>query len=169
MKWLRPAPRPGAPANPPDLGPAKTDAAVVPGRTWTLMEPVSETSAKAQRAREAARAVDVAKLEALKQRLHEDVTTLRQAGDERTPYGGDFESLVTAAQLASQHETDELLRRRLERRLSDLDRVNRRLEQGNYGTCEACGAEIPEERLAAMPDTTLCVPCQRRRERRRAA
>ena len=56
-------------------------------------------------------------LEALKQRLNEDVATLRQADGDRTPYGGDFESLVTAAQLASQQETDELLRRRLERAL----------------------------------------------------
>jgi hypothetical protein len=52
-------------------------------------------------------------LEALKQRLHEDMATLRQADGDRAPYGGDFESLVTAAQLASQQETDELLRRRL--------------------------------------------------------
>jgi DnaK suppressor protein len=115
---------------------------------------------------EEARALDSAKLEALKQRLHEDVAALRQADDDRTPYGGDFESLVAAAQLASQHETDELLRRRLERRLLELDRVERRLEQGKYGKCEVCGGPIPEERLAAMPDTTLCVPCQRRRERR---
>ncbi|MGH2355302.1 MAG: TraR/DksA family transcriptional regulator [Chloroflexota bacterium] len=117
-------------------------------------------------ATEAARAADAAKLEALKQRLYEDVAILRQAGDDRTPYGGDFESLVAAAQLASQQETDELLRRRLERRLSELERVNRRLEQGQYGVCEACGAEIPAERLAAVPDTTLCVRCQGQRERR---
>lgn len=116
--------------------------------------------------KEAGRALEVAKLEALKRRLHDDVANLRQAEDDRTPYGGDFESLVAAAQLASQHETDELLRRKLERRLSELDRANRRLEQGSYGTCEACGAEIPAERLAAVPDATVCVPCQRRREGR---
>ena len=88
--------------------------------------------------------------------------------DDRTPYGGDFESLVAAAQLASQYETDELLRRRLQRRLQELDRVDQRLKQGEYGKCEACGAQIPEERLAAKPDTTLCVSCQRQRERRGA-
>jgi RNA polymerase-binding transcription factor DksA len=110
--------------------------------------------------------MDAAKIAALKQRLHQDVAVLRQANDERTPYGGDFESLVSAAQVASQHETDDLLRRRLERRLADLERVEQRLQQGRYGTCEVCGAEIPAERLAAMPDTTVCVPCQRQRERR---
>jgi DnaK suppressor protein len=117
-------------------------------------------------AREAARAIDSAQLEALKQRLQEDMEKLTQQDDDRTPYGGDFESLVAAAQLASQHETDELLRRRLERRLAELDRIQRKLQQGDYGKCEACGAEIPEERLAVMPDTTLCMPCQRQRERK---
>ena len=82
-------------------------------------------------------------LEALKQRLNEDVATLRQADGDRTPYGGDFESLVTAAQLASQQETDELLRRRLERRLSDIEKVSRRVEQGQYGVCESCRRRDP--------------------------
>jgi DnaK suppressor protein len=108
------------------------------------------------------------KLKALKQRLYEDVDKLAKVDDDRTPYGGDFESLVAAAQLASQYETDELLRRRLQRRLQELDRVDQRLKQGEYGKCEACGAQIPEERLAAKPDTTLCVSCQRQRERRGA-
>ncbi|HEX2185268.1 MAG TPA: TraR/DksA C4-type zinc finger protein [Chloroflexota bacterium] len=105
-------------------------------------------------------------LEALQQRLHEDVASLRQVEEGRTPYGGDFESLVAAAQLASQQETDELLRLRLERRLAELERIRRRVEEGKYGLCESCGAEIPEERLEAMPDTTLCVRCQSQRERR---
>jgi DnaK suppressor protein len=105
-------------------------------------------------------------LEALKRRLHEDVANLQKTDSDRTPYGGDFESLVTAAQLASQQETDELLRRRLERRLSEIEKVSRRVEQGQYGVCESCGSEIPAERLAAVPDTTLCVRCQSNRERR---
>jgi RNA polymerase-binding transcription factor DksA len=123
------------------------------------------TRATAETAPENARQELVA-LEALKQRLREDMATLRQADGDRTPYGGDFESLVTAAQLASQQETDELLRRRLERRLSDIEKVSRRAEQGQYGVCESCGGEIPAERLAAVPDTTMCVPCQSKRERR---
>ncbi len=125
--------------------------------------------AKAGEAREQARARDLEKLEALRRRLAEDMAALEQTDDDRTPYGGDFESLVTAAQLASQHETDELLRWRLQRRLEEIDRIRERLQQGEYGRCEQCGAEIPEERLAVMPDTTLCVNCQRQRERRGAA
>ena len=125
-----------------------------------------ETTIPEATGRDIARAVDVAQLEALKQRLKDDMEALAQQDGDRTPYGGDFESLVAAAQLASQHETDELLRRRLERRLAELDRVQRRLQQGEYGKCESCGADIPEERLAIKPDTTLCMPCQRLKERR---
>lgn len=32
-------------------------------------------------------------------------------------------------------------------------------EAGNYGRCERCGAEIPAERLEAVPDATRCVGC----------
>src|SRR5688572_26156153 len=150
--------------------PRKTTAA----RAGKEAKPAARSTPKAPRkpAKESggaasARASDMEKLEALKQRLHEDMAILAQQDGERTPYGGDFESLVTAAQLASQHETDELLRRRLERRLSELDHVQRRLEQGSYGKCEQCGEDIPEERLAAMPDSVMCVPCQRTKERAR--
>ena len=147
------------------------------GRASTEAKPaVRNTSGKTTRTTKAtnesrgaarARAADMEKLEALKQRLHEDMAILAQQDGDRTPYGGDFESLVTAAQLASQHETDELLRRRLERRLTELEHVQRRLEQGSYGKCEQCGEQIPEERLEAMPDSTMCVPCQRIKERAR--
>jgi RNA polymerase-binding protein DksA len=35
-----------------------------------------------------------------------------------------------------------------------------RIEEGSYGQCENCGAEIPEERLDAVPTATLCVACK---------
>ena len=34
------------------------------------------------------------------------------------------------------------------------------LEADEYGTCRDCGAEIPQNRLEAIPWTTLCVHCQ---------
>jgi len=55
--------------------------------------------------------------------------------------------------------------------LVDRERMRRiasalyRLEEGGYGICESCGAEISSERLAAMPDATLCIDCQRRVDR----
>jgi DnaK suppressor protein len=35
----------------------------------------------------------------------------------------------------------------------------RRLEEGRYGVCAACGTPIPFDRLLVMPETTRCVIC----------
>ena len=48
--------------------------------------------------------------------------------------------------------------------LSDMEEAERKLEQGTYGECEACGAEIDEERLRVMPFAPCCVQCQQGRE-----
>jgi RNA polymerase-binding transcription factor DksA len=34
-----------------------------------------------------------------------------------------------------------------------------RADTGSYGRCQGCGSMIPEERLAAIPDTLTCVDC----------
>ncbi len=40
-----------------------------------------------------------------------------------------------------------------------------RLDEGTYTTCTACGEEIPEQRLEALPFTNLCVSCAEEEER----
>ena len=34
-----------------------------------------------------------------------------------------------------------------------------RLDAGTYGTCLGCGAGIPYERLAVIPETDRCIVC----------
>jgi DnaK suppressor protein len=41
-----------------------------------------------------------------------------------------------------------------------LDRVN----EGHYGLCESCGAEISEARLSALPFALRCTHCEERKE-----
>lgn len=41
-----------------------------------------------------------------------------------------------------------------------IDDALNKLEQGDYGKCESCGAIIPTERLEVIPYTTRCVQCQ---------
>jgi len=36
----------------------------------------------------------------------------------------------------------------------------RRIEQGSYGICSDCGAEVPAERLHSQPLALRCVECQ---------
>lgn len=50
---------------------------------------------------------------------------------------------------------------------TELEQVNHALDLidlGTYGTCEACGRDIPNERLIALPLATRCVACARARE-----
>lgn len=35
----------------------------------------------------------------------------------------------------------------------------RRIDDGSYGTCANCGAEIAPARLEALPTATLCIRC----------
>jgi RNA polymerase-binding transcription factor DksA len=62
-----------------------------------------------------------------------------------------------------EREKDFSLLEQLEAELSDLDRALRKVDDGTYGRCEACGKEIPAERLEAMPGTRFCVDDQARR------
>ena len=46
--------------------------------------------------------------------------------------------------------------------LADVEAAVRRIEDGSFGTCEACGKPIGAERLAAIPWARLCIDDQRR-------
>lgn len=48
----------------------------------------------------------------------------------------------------------------VEERLRQLGRAEAAVEAGTYGTCRECGARIPDERLEALPTTSLCVACK---------
>jgi len=41
-----------------------------------------------------------------------------------------------------------------------------RIEDGTFGTCEACGKPISEKRLLARPVTTECIECKTEQEKR---
>ncbi|HEV3479376.1 MAG TPA: TraR/DksA C4-type zinc finger protein [Gaiellaceae bacterium] len=51
------------------------------------------------------------------------------------------------------------------RLLAAIDGALARIEDGTYGACVNCGAQIPPERLEAMPWATLCIECKRKEER----
>ncbi len=48
----------------------------------------------------------------------------------------------------------------LEAELADVEHALRRLDEGTYGTCEACGRPIDDARLEAMPATRFCLQDQ---------
>ncbi len=50
-------------------------------------------------------------------------------------------------------------------KVKNIDDALGQMDEGSYGVCEACGLEIAEERLSAMPFTRLCRDCQQDQER----
>ena len=43
--------------------------------------------------------------------------------------------------------------------LADLHRALAKLQDGSYGSCDSCEADIPPERLEVLPWAVLCVAC----------
>ena len=49
--------------------------------------------------------------------------------------------------------------------LLEVEAAIQRLDRGTYGSCQACGRPIGDERLEAMPATRFCVEDQAKAER----
>lgn len=81
----------------------------------------------------------------------------RDQDDEATPAPADE---LDAARTLAEVETHAGLIEQAEERIKQIDAAFRRLEQGRYGVCEDCGAEIALKRLEALPFATRCVDCQ---------
>ena len=59
-----------------------------------------------------------------------------------------------------EREKDFSILEQVEAELVDVDRALDRLAEGSYGTCEACGHAIGDERLAVLPAARFCVDHQ---------
>ena len=53
----------------------------------------------------------------------------------------------------------------LRQKLMQVQAARARLDAGTYDVCDDCSRPIPPERLEAIPYATLCINCQRERER----
>ena len=59
-----------------------------------------------------------------------------------------------------EREKDLSILEHVEAELADVDHALRRLEDGTYGICEACGQPIGEDRLEALPAARFCLKDQ---------
>jgi DnaK suppressor protein len=48
--------------------------------------------------------------------------------------------------------------------LAEMSIAERKLDDGTYGSCDECGKEIGEERLAALPYAVYCIDCAQKHE-----
>ena len=62
-------------------------------------------------------------------------------------------------------ERDLSILENVEAELADVEHALARLDDGTYGTCEACGKRIADDRLDAMPAARFCVDDQAMAER----
>ena len=78
---------------------------------------------------------------------------------------------ATVRQLRGAMDADSVLERELaevgearsREAIAEIEHALRRLEAGEYGLCEACGAPVPFARLEAVPSARYCVRCPGRR------
>jgi RNA polymerase-binding transcription factor DksA len=64
-----------------------------------------------------------------------------------------------------EREKDLSILEQVDAELADVEHALKRLDDGTYGTCEADGKPIPEERLEALPATRFCLEHQAEAER----
>jgi RNA polymerase-binding protein DksA len=96
--------------------------------------------------------------------IHEENSgTLTDESGEEAAYDN---HLADTATITYERELDYTLEDNEERLLEEIDAALKRIEEGTYGICSNRGEQIPVERLEALPWATLCIDCQRERERR---
>ena len=64
-----------------------------------------------------------------------------------------------------ERERDLSLLEQIEAELADVEHALRRIDDGTYGTCEACGRQIDDARLEVVPAARFCVADQAVAER----
>jgi DnaK suppressor protein len=87
---------------------------------------------------------------------------MEETGDLATGPGDHYADNATETFL---RELDNGLEEDAGQMVAEIDAALRRIEEGTYGTCVACGKPIGEERLEAIPYATLCIDDKRRLER----
>jgi DnaK suppressor protein len=103
------------------------------------------------------------RVEQTRRRIEQELQATRaelERLDERLKLKGDY-GLGRGDPTVYTWERNLARRERAQDRLEKLEAALRRIEEGTYGVCEACGRAIEPERLAALPTVTLCVVCAR--------
>jgi DnaK suppressor protein len=86
------------------------------------------------------------KLRSLRESIPSDTTEVTDAEEQSV---NDFVQDVDLALMQMKSET-----------LKKIDQALMRLEEGTYGVCQECEAEIAPARLRALPFASLCRDCQ---------
>jgi DnaK suppressor protein len=72
------------------------------------------------------------------------------------------DTLDEKAHSITDYEEERAVEQALELRLQEINETLRRIEEGNYGTCEKCQAPIEEKRLSVFPLAKFCLSCAKK-------
>ncbi len=97
------------------------------------------------------------RLEELKLELSQDIDrTVHAMQDEQTVFADPNDRASQESDMAL-----ELRSRDRERKLiKKIDETIGKIDNGSYGYCDSCGAEIGLKRLEARPTASLCIDCK---------
>jgi RNA polymerase-binding protein DksA len=100
-------------------------------------------------------------LEIERKRLSEElelkVIPSTDEGFQESLIGKDDETAWEKAELAKRLA----LAQNIREHLTAVEYALKKLENGTYGLCDACGNHIPLARLEAIPEASLCLDCKR--------
>jgi DnaK suppressor protein len=105
--------------------------------------------------------LDVVKLQETRQELLEDIEALRRDLRSMAEPSADEADVD-----AYEREKTWALIQRLQAKLESVEHAIHAAQRGTYGICESCGQAIDPARLDILPETTMCLDCQRQFERR---
>lgn len=114
----------------------------------------ADTQETRQRLEDAARQ----RLEAMVAELDRSVATLRPEPSDPDDHGtpGDADASLSLADNARSAAVVDAA----QGQLKAVGDALRRLDEGRYGRCVDCGADLPADRLDAKPEAARCMSCQ---------
>jgi len=77
----------------------------------------------------------------------------------------DIASPDTEAEEQFGHARVAAIKEELNRKSDQIKKALKRVKLGKYGICEDCGKMIDTDRLAIFPEATMCVKCEKKREK----
>ena len=57
------------------------------------------------------------------------------------------------------------IKQTMDRSIIQVRKALSQIKLGRYGVCENCGKMIDTDRLMIMPETTICINCEKRKEK----
>jgi DnaK suppressor protein len=100
----------------------------------------------------------------LKERLGEILGEADKTRTDMTSAVTPFPDPTDRASLETDRNFTLRIRDRERKLITKIREALERIDDGTYGYCEICGAEISDKRLKVRPVTTMCIACKSRQE-----